>query len=188
MGVKDTVTGAFRAAESPCSISGRVPVPAAHAVGAHRAHHLGADQIDFGRLTGPGGSGGGNDYNVVGLQQVVAETRGKGQQDRRRVAAGHGDPGGAPECLTLAGKFREPVGPGAGVRGAVELFPGGRILEPVVGAGVDHDGACGQLRGDLRGGSVRQGQEHNVVSGQVVHCGVFEDTAGQTVEMGLQFP
>ena len=90
--------------------------------------------------------------------------------------------------LALAGQFGQAVGPGAGVRGAVELLPRGRILQPVVGAGVDDDGAGRQLRGDLGGGAVRKGQEHDVVSGQVFHPGVFEDAAGQTVEMGLQFP
>ena len=74
------------------------------------------------------------------------------------------------------------------MRRAVELLPGGRVLEPVVGAGVDHHvsrpAAAAAISAD---GAVRQGQEHDVVPGEVLHGGVFEDPVGQAMQMGLQF-
>ena len=123
VGVKETVTGAPSALESPCSISGVCRCPAADPVGAHRAHDLGADQVDLGGLAGPGGAGGGDDHDVVALQQLVAEAGSEGQQGRGRVAAGDGDPGGAAEGIALAGQFREAVGPGSGVRPSRRTSP-----------------------------------------------------------------
>jgi hypothetical protein len=58
----------------------------------------------------------------------------------------------------------------------------------VVGAGVDHHGPGRELGRDLGRGAVRKGQEHDVVSRQVLHRGVFKDPACQAMEMGLQFP
>ncbi|MCY1244497.1 hypothetical protein D9M72_575720 [compost metagenome] len=73
------------------------------------------------------------------------------------------------------------------MRGTVKLFPGGGIFQAVVRAGVDHYRSFGQLGGDFRGGSVRKRQEHNVVARKVLHGGVLQDAARQTVEMRLQF-
>ena len=121
-------------------------------------------------------------------EKAGCEAGGQGQQGRRRVAARHGDPGGSAEGVPLSGQFREAVRPGSGMGGSVELLPRGRVLEAVVGAGIDHDGTGWQLRGDLRGRSVRQGQEDDIVPGEILHRGVLEDAVGQAVEMRLQFP
>ena len=144
-------------------------------------------RFTFAALPAPGGAGGGNDHDVVGLEQFGGEPGRQRQQGRRRVAAGDGDPGGALEGFALAREFRQPVGPRSGVGGAVELFPRRRILEAVVCAGVDHHGAFGKLRRNLGGRAVRERQEHDVVTGKVFHRGVFEDAAGQPVQVRLEF-
>ena len=58
----------------------------------------------------------------------------------------------------------------------------------MVRAGVDDQGPGGQLRRDLRGCPVRKRQEHDVVPGQVIHGGVFENPVREAMEMRLQFP
>ena len=58
---------------------GRVPVPAAHAVGRHRAHHLGAEQVRLEALARAGRAAGRDDDDVVGLEQPGGERRGRGR-------------------------------------------------------------------------------------------------------------
>ena len=50
---------------------------------------------------------------------------------------------------------------------AVPAGPGGRVGQPVVGAAVDDQDVVRQLRGDGRGLPVRQGQDDDVVAGQL---------------------
>ena len=143
----------------------RVPVHSADAVGADRAHDLAAEQVRLGRLAGAARAAG-RDDDDVGLDQAGRQGRGHRQGDRRRVAAGDGDPPGVGQLLPLAGQLRQAVGPGAGVLAAVPAGPGGRVVQPVVGAAVDDEGVVRELRRDGGGLAVRQRQHDDVVPGQ----------------------
>jgi hypothetical protein len=145
-------------------------------------------------LAGPGGARGRDDHDVLRLQETGREAGAQGEQGTGRVAARHRDAGGAAELLALAGalgvhdELRQPVRPGPGVRGPVELVPLLGGVEPVVGAGVDHHGLRRQLRGDRGRGAVRQGEEDDVVAGEVLHRGVDEHPVGEGVQVRLQLP
>ena len=188
VGVKDTVTGSPAALDSPCSISGVCRCPPPTPYGLMEPMTSAANQVDLGCLAGTGGTGGGDNHDVVRQEEIVGEAGRQGEQGRRRVAAGNGDARGTLERFTLAREFREAVGPRARMGGTVELFPGRGVLQAVVSTGVDHYSALRQLRSYLGRGAVRQGQEHHVMAGQVLHRGVFQNPAGQTVEMRLQLP
>jgi hypothetical protein len=58
----------------------------------------------------------------------------------------------------------------------------------MVGAGVNYQGALGQPGCDFSRGAMRKRQEDDVVSGKVLHGGVFQNPTGQAMEMRLQFP
>ena len=162
---------------------GRVPVHAADAVGRHRAHHLGAEQVRLERLAGARGAGGRDDGDVVGLEHAGDEPGGQGQRDGGRVAARHGDaawrrrgqragPGGG-------GQLGHAVGPRPGVRGVVEGGPGALVGEPEVGAAVDDDHVVAQLGRQGRRVAVRQGEHDGVVAGEHLGGGVLEQPVGQ---------
>jgi len=53
----------------------------------------------------------------------------------------------------------------------------------MVGPGVDHQRLGAKFRGDLGRGAVRQGQEHHVVTREVVDRGVGDDPVGQGREV-----
>ena len=75
--------------------------------------------------------------------------------------------------------------------GAVEPLPGLSGLEPMVSAGIDHQGvrrAFGDLGGQGAAGSVGQGQEDHVVPGEDLGGGVLKDTVRQGVQVRLQCP
>src|SRR5699024_117707 len=66
------------------------------------------------------------------------------------VAAGYGDAFRVGQCFALlravgGEQFGQAVGPGALVVGAVELLPGGRADESVVGGEVDDEGVRARL-------------------------------------------
>ena len=104
---------------------------------------------------------------------------------RRRVAAGDGDAARVPETVARAGQLGEPVGPGTGVLAAVPALPGGRVGEPVVGAAVDDEDVVRQLRGELRGPAVRQGEEDDVVSRELLGGGLGDRPVGEGGQVGL---
>lgn len=79
----------------------------------------------------------------------------------------------------------QPVGPRSRVLGAVELGPGGRVDEPVVGTEVEDERVSRQERRDLARGSVRQRQDDHVVACQVLCGRRFEDASGEAAEVRL---
>jgi len=83
-------------------------------------------------------------------------------------------------------QFGQAVGPGAEVVAAVELGPVGLAREAVVGAAVDDEGAGGQGRGDLAGLAVRQGEEDDVVTGEILGGRRDEGQVGERTQVGLQ--
>ena len=73
----------------------------------------------------------------------------------------------------------QPVGPGAGVLGAVEVAPGSGVGQPEVRAAVDHQDVVGQLGGERAGRAVRQGEDDDVVTGQRVRRVVSRIAVGE---------
>ena len=106
---------------------------------------------------------------------------------RRQKVSSAAAPAG--ESLALTGQLGQAVGPGPGVRGAVEGLPVCGGLEAVVGARVDHQGVRGAL-GDLGrerpGGPVGQREDHDVVAGEDVRGGLGEDAVRQGVQVRLE--
>ena len=122
----------------------------------------------------------------VGWTSPAASAGARPEHDGGGIAAGHGDAGSTGELLALAGQLGQPVGPGALVRGFVELLPGLGGLQPVVGRSVDDHYVIPQLRSQLTGGAVGQGEEDHVVTGQCVSGGVGEDSVRQRVQVRLE--
>ena len=151
---------------------GGMPVPAAHAVRRHRAHHLRAEQVRLEAPARAGRAAGRDDDDVLGFEQAGHEPGRQRQRAGGRVAPWDRDPGGAlqlvPDDPAADRQLRQPVGPGAGVGGSVERLPRLGVGEPVVGTAVDDDGVLGQLGRQLGGRAVRQGEEDDVVTGRVV--------------------
>ena len=87
---------------------------------------------------------------------------------------------GQPLALMAAlrqGQLGQPVGPGAGVLGAVPTGPVGGGGEPEVRPGIDDDQigiGGGQLLGELGRGAVRQTEDDGVVGGQTLRIQVGE--------------
>ena len=121
-------------------------------------------------LARAGRAAGRDDDDVVGLEQAGREPGRQRQRAGGRVAPWDRDPGGALQLVAddaaADRQLRQPVGPGAGVGGAVERLPRLGVGEPVVGTAVDDDGVVGQLRRQLGGRAVRQGEEDDVVAEQ----------------------
>ena len=69
---------------------------------------------------------------------------------------------------------------------AVELLPGIRIGEPVVGPAVDDDHVLAELCGQLPGLAVGQREEDDVVAGKRLDVGLLEHPVGQGHEVRLQ--
>ena len=69
---------------------------------------------------------------------------------------------------------------------AVPAGPGGRVVQPVVGAAVDDEGVVGQLRGDGRGLPVRQRQDDDVVAGEGRRVARLDDQVGVGRQVRLQ--
>jgi hypothetical protein len=67
----------------------------------------------------------------------------------------------------------------------VERLPVVAALEPEVGATVDDESVVRELRGDLGGGSVRQAQEDDIVTGEGRGVGVTENPIGKRDEVRL---
>ncbi len=155
-------------APSPGCAGGRPPTP----YGAHRPHHLAAEQVRLEAAAGTGRAARGDDDDVR-LEQPGGETRGERQRHGGRVAARDGDPAGAGQHLALrravgVDELGQAVGPGAGVLAAVELRPGRGVGQPVVGAAVDDDDVRRQVGGDADRWPVRQGEEDDVVPGEAL--------------------
>ena len=108
----------------------------------------------------------GVDHDPVGRDQPGGDQRGQGQQGRRRVAAGHGHPGGAPQLLAV--ELGQAVRPGAELVGERVLRPvpgrvGTRVAQPEVGREVDDQPGRGQgPRGELGRPAMGQGAEQHV--------------------------
>ncbi|GAA3241198.1 hypothetical protein GCM10020256_63950 [Streptomyces thermocoprophilus] len=164
---------------------GGVPVAAADAVRRHGAHDLAAEQVRLGCLAGAGGAGGGDDHRFwPGEPGGVGGEEGEG--DGGGVATGYRDALGPLQRGAGTRKFGEAVGPGAGVRGAVEGLPVGGVLQPEVGAHVDDEHVGAELFGDGRGLAVRQREEDHVVPGERVGGGLREHSVGQRQQMRLE--
>ncbi len=86
----------------------------------------------------------------------------------------------------MAGQLGQAVGPGAGVRRAVELLPVGGGPEPEVGAAVDDQDVLAERLGHGGGLPVRQRQEDHVVVGQHLRGGGLQDPAGQRRKVRLE--
>ena len=153
VGVNETAAPAHpRPAARFCSISGVCRCTPPTPYGVIEPITSLPSRCGFSDLPAPEVPQAGDDHDVVGLEQPGGEARGERERDRGRVAPGHGDPAGAGQRVALPGtvgvrQLGQPVGPGAGVLAVVELRPGGRVGEPVVGAAVDDDdvssGSCG---------------------------------------------
>ena len=68
---------------------------------------------------------------------------------------------------SVRGELGHAVGPGAVVVAAVERAQSASLVEPVVGAAVDDERVVVELRGDLAGLAVRQGEEDDVVAARI---------------------
>lgn len=158
---------------------------AADAVGRHGAHDLGAEQVRLGRLARAGGAGRGDDHRL-GLGEAVHVRREEGERHGGGVAAGHRDAPGPLQRGARAGQFGQAVGPGPGVRGAVELLPVRGVPQPEVGARVDDQHLVAELLGDGGGPAVRQGEEHDVVPGEHLGGGRLQDPPGEREEVRLE--
>ena len=102
-GERDRDTGSPAAAREVLLDLGGVPVPAADAVGRHRAHHLRAEQVRLERpCPAPEVPRGGDDDDVVGLEQPGGEAGREREGDGGRVAAGDGDPRAHPSGARAA--------------------------------------------------------------------------------------
>ena len=143
-----------------------MPVPAADAVGAHGAHDLRAEQVGLERLAGARGAARRDHDDVLAVGEATGDRGQQCQGDRGRVAARNGDPAGAGQSGALAGEFGQPIGPGAGVRRAVEGLPRLRVEQPVVGAGVDDEHVGAEFGGQGGRGTVGQREEDHVVAGE----------------------
>ena len=75
---------------------------------------------------------------------------------------------------------------------AVELLPGRGVVESEVRAAVDHDHracrASPRRAASLAGLAVREGEEHDVVTGERVEAGLLEHLVGQRQEVRLSAP
>ena len=117
-----------------------------------RAHHLAAEQV---RLERPCRHRRcrwrRRSTTSSGSSRPAAKPGARASVHGRRVAAGHGDPGPAVQRLAAAAPARQrqlgqPVGPGAGVRRCRRSRSRPGVVEPEVGAAVDHEDLVGQLR------------------------------------------
>lgn len=138
-------------------------------------------------LPAAGGPGGGDDHGL-GLGEPVLVRGEERERDGGRVATGHRDPLGPLKGGAGTRQFGEPVRPGSGVRGAVVRLPVGGLLEPEVGAHVDDEDVRAELLGDGGGLAVRQGEEDDIVPGELVGGGGHEDAVGERQQVGLKGP
>src|SRR5665213_2306321 len=104
----------------------------------------------------PGRATGGDDNNVLRLGEFSAKQWCQRESDRGGIAARVGDPPAHREPATSTGKFGQTVGPGAGMRAAVELLPACRVAQPEIGAKVDDKDMAGQISRDAGRLPVRQ--------------------------------
>ncbi|MGX1094617.1 hypothetical protein RKD47_005298 [Streptomyces albogriseolus] len=72
------------------------------------------------------------------------------------------------------------------MRGAVERLPVGGVLQPEVGAHVDHQHLVAELLGDGGGLAVRQGEEDDVVPGERLGGGRLQHPVGQGEQVRLE--
>ena len=178
-GVNETRTRPAATVARFCSISGvcrcTPPTPYAEAEPMVSA----PSRCGLGDLAGSRRAGHGDHHEVVGVHQAGGDRGQQGQRRHRRVAAGHGDAVRAAQHVALARQLGQPVRPGAGVGAAVELLPDRRVLEPEVGAAVDDEHVVGQGRRDRCRVAVREGEEHDVVTGERFGVGGQQLAVGQ---------
>ena len=105
--------------------------------------------------------------------------------DDGRVAAGHGDAARAAQPLAVAGQLGQAVGPGAGVRGAVEVLPVGGVGQPEVGAAVDDEDVVAEPGRERPGLAVRQRQEDDVVPGEGLGRGLGKNPVGEWMQLRM---
>ena len=117
-----------------------------------------------------------------GSSRPGCEPGGEGQRAGRRVAAGHGDPGGPPKAVAHRaageGQLGQAVGPAAGVVGAVEPGPRLRVGRAGSRRRSRRRRSRGELRGDLGRRAVGQREEDDVVAGERVGRRGGEDAVG----------
>ena len=123
---------------------GDVPVCAADRIRVRAAEHFACQQVRFEALPCPRRADGEHADDVARIDHAGSHPRRERQTHRRGVAAGCGDASRAREGVTdlpaRDGQLGNAVDPGLRVRPAVELLPRCRIAQPVIGAGVDHEG------------------------------------------------
>ena len=149
------------------------------------AHHLAGQQPGARRPAGAGRAAGGDDDEVVGLDHVGVQQRGKAERDRGGVAARVGHPAGTGEGDSRARQLGEAVGPGAGVVAGVPPLPGRGILQPEVRAEVDHERVGRQRRDHGGRPAVRQGEEHHLGLGQLRRGQVEQRAVSQRDEVRM---
>ena len=159
-----------------------MPVFTADVVGTGRPDDLGAEKVGLRRASGTRGAADGDDGDG-GLHQILGDRGQQRQQRGGRIAAGHGDPGGAAQPVPGAGQLGQSVRPAARVRRSVVPLPRRRVGEPEVGAAVDDHDVGVQLFGERRGVAVRQRQEHHVVPGENIGVGGLEHATAQRQQM-----
>ena len=102
-----------------------------------------------------------------------------------RVAAGHGDCSGACQLVSLAGKLRQPVRPGAGMCRLVKPLPRLRLREPEVGATIDDQSVGMQLRSHLTRSPMRQSEEDHVVISKHLEGGLCHQPISQWSQLRM---
>ena len=168
---------------------GRVPVDAADAVRRGVAHHLAAEQVRLGRLARAAGAGGG-DHDDVGRRPGRRRRPGASARRRdRRVAAGHGDPARAAQQRRAA--RAAPAGRRARCRRARR-----RRTRVHASASRSRKSApqsmtsvsSASVAAIARRLAVRQGQEHDVVTGQRLGRGLGQHPVGERRQVRLEGP
>ena len=142
----------------------------------------------LGRPAGARGPRGGDDDDVVGLDDTGCQTGGQGEARGGRVAPGDGDPTSPREVAPVLGavgldELGHPVGPGAGEGGVVVVVPVLLVVETEVGSAVDDDDLVGQLLRDGRRVAVGQSEEDDVVVGEHLGGRRLEHAVGKWLQV-----
>ncbi len=163
---------------------------ATNRVGRRRPQDLARNELRFGCLARTRRADREDCDEVIRFDQAGPDRGSHAQRDRGHVAPRHGDALHTDQVVALCAagfqrEFRQTVRPGAEVVTAVELRPCRRVGEPVIGSAVDDEGRGIQLGRQLAGLAVRQGEEDDVVAGEVFGSRIDEHEVGERPEVGL---
>src|SRR6187549_1861358 len=118
-------------------------------------------------------------HNIARIDDAMRDAGLEREGNRRDIAAGNGDALGPTKSRALhttrSDEFGKPIRPRSRVLSPVVRGPRGRVAETVVRAAVDDERLCWQLGRNLRGGAVRQSEDHDVVPCKGLRARVHED-------------